>query len=732
MCPFSGTVVFGQVINLLQQLFLPFFEEPRMSMTPCRILGPWRFCVVLLLAVFFADALPQSQGGRLAFGFNGGGSKYWGDFTDNQFWLSADGFVRWNIVAPVSLHVSAGLAQLRYKLTDQALAANPLYFGPNANVGDLYPNSITTIEEKNSIRVNTYEAFVSLNLIPNEKFVPYLFGGAGVLNYNPATLFANAALPNNSAQKYDKTLVEFPVGLGFEAYLSENVVVNGRATYHIVGTDYLDDLAVDGTANDAFATFGLGLSYYVYGILDSDGDGLTNTEEERLGTDPHNPDTDGDGIPDGEEVHTTHTDPLKKDTDGDGLSDFDEITRTHTDPTIADSDHDGLTDGEELARKLDPMNADSDGDGLIDGDEVTRYKTNPLSRDTDGDGLTDGDEVMKYNTNPTATDTDGDGLSDGDEVLKYLTSPTRTDTDGDGLSDGDELMTYHTDPLKADTDGDGLPDGDEVKQYKTDPLKSDTDGDGLNDGDEVKKYGTNPANADMDNDGLRDGDEILKYHTDPKNPDSDNDGLTDGAEVTKYKTNPMSPDTDGDGLSDGNEVQVTHTDPLIVDTDGDGILDGKDACPLVKGVASSDPTHNGCPEPMKIGTKTDFPDILFIVNTDQFNMNEPATGQSLMKLLAYVNQCQNLQVVIEGHASSEGLPKRNMELSDMRAKRVKEWLVQQGVAPSKFLGAIGYGSTKPKVDEPTGKALKKMTKEQLENIRKQNRRITLVVQHGCD
>ena len=37
-------------------------------------------------------------------------------------------------------------------------------------------------------------------------------------------------------------------------------------------------------------------------MKDSDGDGLTDLAEERLMLDPHNPDTDGDGIPDGEDA----------------------------------------------------------------------------------------------------------------------------------------------------------------------------------------------------------------------------------------------------------------------------------------------------------------------------------------------------------------------------------------------------------------------------------------------
>lgn len=45
-------------------------------------------------------------------------------------------------------------------------------------------------------------------------------------------------------------------------------------------------------------------------FLDSDQDGLTDQEEKMLGTDPHNPDTDGDGYLDGKEVASGYN-PLK-------------------------------------------------------------------------------------------------------------------------------------------------------------------------------------------------------------------------------------------------------------------------------------------------------------------------------------------------------------------------------------------------------------------------------------
>ena len=122
-----------------------------------------------------------------------------------------------------------------------------------------------------------------------------------------------------------------------------------------------------------------------------------------------------------------------------------------------DSDDDGLTDGEEVALGTDPFDPDTDDDGLTDGQEVEVYGTDPLDPDTDDDGLNDGDEIAA-GTDPFDPDTDDDGLSDGDEVNVYGTDPLDPDTDDDGLMDGLEV-DLGLNPLDPDTDDDGIPDG---------------------------------------------------------------------------------------------------------------------------------------------------------------------------------------------------------------------------------------------------------------------------------
>ena len=101
---------------------------------------------------------------------------------------------------------------------------------------------------------------------------------------------------------------------------------------------------------------------------DSDGDGLSDEEESTVyQTDPANADSDEDGFTDGEEV-SGGTDPLDSDStpdstsmdsDSDGLYDADEIDVYGTDPSNPDTDGDGVDDGQEVYDGTDPLDPSS-------------------------------------------------------------------------------------------------------------------------------------------------------------------------------------------------------------------------------------------------------------------------------------------------------------------------------------------------------------------------------------
>jgi hypothetical protein len=316
---------------------------------------------------------------------------------------------------------------------------------------------------------------------------------------------------------------------------------------------------------------------------DSDCDGLSDAYEFATvypggqRTDPVNPDTDGDGIPDGVEAGATAPITTAMCT----ASPVDADPRTRTNPTVADSDADGLPDGAE----------DTNRNGALEGGE-----TNPQARDTDGDGLLDGTEDANMNgqrdpgeTNPTARDSDNDGLFDGTEDSNRNgmrdpgeTDPTARDTDSDGLADGDEdqnhdgtRQPWESDPRSADTDCDGLGDNEEL-MGTTNPLVADSDRDGIADGTEQGRTAavagttcpgfvpdadpastTNPRSADQDMDGVPDGTE-----------DANHNGRVDAGE-----TDPTRADTDGDGLTDGDEV-IAGTNPTLSNNPTPPVRDG--------------------------------------------------------------------------------------------------------------------------------------------------------------
>ena len=387
---------------------------------------------------------------------------------------------------------------------------------------------------------------------------------------------------------------------------------------------------------------------------DTDGDGLLDGQELfNYLTDPTSNDTDGDGMPDGWEVKyglnpldsadallDIDNDSFDSDWNG-NITDSEIFSNLYeywngTNPTNGDTDGDGMPDGWEVHWGFQPLNSsdssdDPDGDSLInlyefDNSRVEGFDdnvynadnitgSNPLLKDTDADLIQDGEECVSgedgYVTDPSNPDSDGDGMPDGWELLHGLdpfdSSDGDLDLDDDGwdfdrngtIEQWEKFTNYEeflngTDPNNNDTDGDGMIDGwegyyglnpnsDEDRDWDSDSDGYDADRDGELSPDEkftnFEEYlrDTNPVKADTDGDNCTDGWEIYWNDNRPSNEtrtlnpldsvdgflDYDDDGWEDWEGVwhnfpnwreEEAQTNPWNPDTDGDGMSDGFEA----------------------------------------------------------------------------------------------------------------------------------------------------------------------------------
>ena len=275
--------------------------------------------------------------------------------------------------------------------------------GGVTNEGDGYKSSLIPLDVR--LRFSPFYA---------EKVIPYLYAGIGTLHYE-TTVYPSTAYPDVDKSAWTGFI---PYGGGIQFLLCDRVSldINGGSNYTF--TDFINPWEV--AKVDSYAGLMAGIRVRMgSGDADKDHDGLTDKMEKEIGTDPKNPDTDGDGLSDSEEYNTYKTNPLKADTDGDGLKDGEEIHTYHTNANAADTDNDGLNDRMELmTTKTDPLKADTDNDGLTDSQEVNKYKTDPVKVDTDGDKLKDGEEVLTYKTDPLLADTDKGTVDDGTEVKR--------------------------------------------------------------------------------------------------------------------------------------------------------------------------------------------------------------------------------------------------------------------------------------------------------------------------
>ncbi|WP_136601119.1 VWA domain-containing protein [Salinigranum halophilum] len=191
---------------------------------------------------------------------------------------------------------------------------------------------------------------------------------------------------------------------------------------------------------------------------DSDGDGLDDATEiggyritggttpvKTVRTDPFDPDTDNDGIPDGQEAGTKKTVTETVNVAASGVSVLDkQYERTY------------------FESRSDPTSVDSDGDGLPDADEYGQYTTKYTNSASDT-------KAFKQTTDVSSTpNLEINDVSQFLQTRQSSPSALSADTDDDGIDDGEEI-TIGTDPTRADTDGDHITDGKEQNLTTADP-----------------------------------------------------------------------------------------------------------------------------------------------------------------------------------------------------------------------------------------------------------------------
>jgi outer membrane protein OmpA-like peptidoglycan-associated protein len=195
---------------------------------------------------------------------------------------------------------------------------------------------------------------------------------------------------------------------------------------------------------------------------DSDGDGY-NDGEEVTGIDDPSTDWEATGKSDPKDGCDPSTEGNDCDADGDGLTNLEE-SKMGTNPDVADTDGDGVNDADDKCPKIagkdngcpevDNSGPDSDKDGLSDAMEG-KIGTNPNNPDSDGDGLNDGEEFLGVDSPKTTAKTSG--KSDAKDACDPLETGRDCDPDGDGLTNAQEGV-LGTDGMNPDSDGDGVSD----------------------------------------------------------------------------------------------------------------------------------------------------------------------------------------------------------------------------------------------------------------------------------
>ncbi len=280
------------------------------------------------------------------------------------------------------------------------------------------------------------------------------FGPSVTLNYQLSELlFPYIALGTQNLWYYDFTSMNIVGEIGLRFLISNYFAVNGNVAFNFLNEDNLDRLQINGSSNDFYSTFSIGISYALDLTVtdDFDGDGIVNIED---GCPEQTEDFDGfednDGCPefdnDKDGIVDINDECVNEAEDFDGFNDEDGCP----DP---DNDEDGILDSQDgcpdLREDFDSFEdndgcpeLDNDEDGIVDENDKCPNEPETFNRFEDYDGCPDELPITEIIEEPVPI------------IEKTESNPTyekkiRSSIPNEFLFEGDELFISNTAKIKS-------------------------------------------------------------------------------------------------------------------------------------------------------------------------------------------------------------------------------------------------------------------------------------------
>jgi outer membrane protein OmpA-like peptidoglycan-associated protein len=140
------------------------------------------------------------------------------------------------------------------------------------------------------------------------------------------------------------------------------------------------------------------------------------------------------------------------------------------------------------------------------------------------------------------------------------------------------------------------------------------------------------------------------------------------------------------------------TRPALADTDHDAIVDVDDRCPSEAETVNGTDDDDGCPDRGRVIVTNASIQILEPVyfESDQAVIR-PQASPVLDAVAATMIANQDIALLeVGGHTDRRGDRAQNLDLSERRARAVRDYLIAKGVEPDRLI-AQGYGGSQPRV-----------------------------------